>query len=106
MEDYELMGAVKRCLGARIRLMRRQMNMSQTRFGVMVGLGRSSISAIERGLRSVTIENLVRISAGLDMTLSELFDGVDESIQDHRQYMPQMSYWALERASSEAEVRG
>ena len=106
MEDYELMGAVKWHLGTRIHLMRRQMNMSQTRFGVMVGLGRSSISAIERGSRSVTIENLVRISAGLDMTLSELFEGVDECIQDHHRYMPQMSYWALDRASREAEARG
>lgn len=63
-------------LGCRIRQLRTDACLSQEAFAGLCGLDRTYISGIERGCRNVSIRNLELISQALDISLSELFQGV------------------------------
>lgn len=75
MDDTAEKAMVK--LGQRIRALRERQSLSQRTFCLMIGMDRSYLIAVERGRRNVSIKNLVRISAGLGVTLSELVEGID-----------------------------
>ncbi len=64
-------------MGRRILMLREQQGLSQQFFSVMVGMDRSYLIDIEQGKRNVSLSYLLRIAQGLDVTLSELFEGVD-----------------------------
>jgi len=64
-------------LGERIRFLRKDKNMSQERLGELAGLHTNYIGSIERGEKNVTIESLVKVTRGLDITLDELFRYVE-----------------------------
>lgn len=64
-------------LGKRICALRERQSLSQRTFCLMIGMDRSYLIAVEHGRRNVSIKNLIRISAGLGVTLSELVEGVD-----------------------------
>ncbi len=70
-------GAIRRRMGRRILMLREQQGLSQQFFSVMVGMDRSYLIDIEQGKRNVSLSYLLRIAQGLDVTLSELFEGVD-----------------------------
>ncbi len=42
----------------------------------MCGLDRTYISSIERGQRNVSLKNIAAIARALDISLSELFEGI------------------------------
>ncbi len=50
--------------------------MSQEALGHLVGLHPTYISSIERGLRNVSLVNIVRIAAGLGVDPGELVKGM------------------------------
>ena len=58
-------------------MLREQQGLSQQFFAIMVGMDRSYLIDIERGKRNVSLSYLLRIAQGLDVTLAELFEGVD-----------------------------
>ncbi|YAR64438.1 helix-turn-helix domain-containing protein [Bacillus cytotoxicus] len=60
-------------LGERIRLLRKEQNLSQERLGELSNIHTNHIGAIERGEKNVTIESLAKITNGLGITLEELF---------------------------------
>ena len=59
--------------GRRVRSQRTELGITQNELAA--GLGWSYISQIERGLRNVTLFNIVQIARGLDAHPGELFDG-------------------------------
>jgi transcriptional regulator with XRE-family HTH domain len=61
-------------LGARIRDLRAGKHFSQEAFADRVGLDRSYMSGIERGIRNFSVLNLAKIAKALGVPVSSLFD--------------------------------
>ncbi|MBG0966561.1 MULTISPECIES: helix-turn-helix domain-containing protein [Bacillus] len=66
-------------LGKRIRFLRKEQNLSQERLGELSNIHTNHIGAIERGEKNVTIESLIKLSNGLNITLDELFRKIEHS---------------------------
>lgn len=64
-----------RRLGDRIRSLRKEQGYSQEALADAVGIDRSYMSGIERGVRNVSVLNLVRISRVLRVHVADLFSG-------------------------------
>jgi len=61
-----------RMLGLSVRLARVERAWTQERLGILAGLERTYIGAIERGERNVGICNVVQLAGALGLPLSEL----------------------------------
>jgi transcriptional regulator with XRE-family HTH domain len=61
-------------LGRSIRSIREQKRYSQERFARRAGFERSNYGAIERGEFNVRLDTIVKLAAGLDMTVAALCD--------------------------------
>jgi transcriptional regulator with XRE-family HTH domain len=59
-------------LGHTIRAARKERGYTQESFALAAGLDRSYMGAIERGEVNLTVETLLKITAGLDLLASEL----------------------------------
>jgi XRE family transcriptional regulator, regulator of sulfur utilization len=64
-------------LGERIRIIRKEKGLSQDQLGELADLHTNHIGAIERGEKNVTIESIIKVSKGLNITLEELFRYID-----------------------------
>ena len=64
-------------LGRRIRDLRSQRGLSQERFADLCGVHRTYMGHLERGEKNVSINSIVRVSEALEVTLAELFAGID-----------------------------
>ncbi len=73
---------VRSRVGARIRALRVKQGLSQYKFAEMIGMDRTYLIGVEKGRRNISLDNIAKISAGLDVRLSDLFDGVDIEMQD------------------------
>jgi len=62
--------------GVRVRELRLSKGYSQESFAAKCGLDRTYVGGIERGERNVAIRNIESIAKALDMTLSELTEGL------------------------------
>ena len=67
-------------VGASVRARRVELGISQERLGEIVGLDRTYVSGVERGVRNPTIESLARIAKGLKCKVSTLI----ADAEDHR----------------------
>ena len=65
---------VLRILGNRVRELRKQAGISQETLGLLSGLHRTYIGAIERGERNPSVLSLKKIADALKATLGGLFD--------------------------------
>ena len=61
-------------LGTRIRMLRTEQGLSTRKFAAMVGISKSHLRKIEIAEASPTFDMLERVSAGLDITVSDLVD--------------------------------
>lgn len=66
-------------LGIEIRSRRIQLGISQESLADKCGFDRTYISMLERGKRNPSILNLIRISKGLEISISELTKVIDGS---------------------------
>jgi transcriptional regulator with XRE-family HTH domain len=62
--------------GNRVRELRRQSGFSQEEFAMRCHLDRTYISSLERGHRNVSLKNIAAIAAALNVSLTELFEGI------------------------------
>lgn len=69
--------------GDRVRALRERAGLSTNKFALMVGLSKSFIIQIEHGRRNISLDTIERIAAGLNMTVSELFEGVETHIENN-----------------------
>lgn len=69
--------AVLIALGLNIRKSRIELNLTQEHLAEKSGLDVTYISGIERGLRNPGIKNVARLAKALEMSTSELCEGVD-----------------------------
>ena len=65
---------VRTSLGYRLRALRQQGGLSQARLGQHSGLSGKFIGEVERGVKSISIDSLYRVSVALDVPLRDLVD--------------------------------
>ena len=71
---------VPRRLGDRLRVLREARGLTQEELGEKAGITWHFVSSIERARKGATTETLAKLAAALDVTLSELFVGVDKPL--------------------------
>lgn len=64
--------------GRRVRKLRKELNLSQEEFADICDLDRTYISSLERGHRNVGLRNIEVIAKALDISLSQLFEGLQD----------------------------
>lgn len=62
--------------GLRVRQLRKQRGLSQEKLAPEAELERSYISDIETGRGNVALRNIYALAAALDVSISELFEGL------------------------------
>ena len=67
-------------VGEAIYFCRRQKRMSQEVLSGLADLGRTHLSAIERGERKPTLETLYRISIALNMNMSDIVKEIEKRL--------------------------
>lgn len=67
---------ILRRFGIRVRELRLRAGLSQEAFANVCCLDRTYISGIERGHRNVSLRNIAVVANALDVTLSELMEGL------------------------------
>ena len=77
MLDAEVIGRV-------LQQVREQHGLSQELVSGLAGIGRTHLSAIERGQRKPTLETFFRIAYALDMNPSELMRAVEQELDKTR----------------------
>lgn len=65
-----------RVFGARVRQRRREMALSQEAAAVRCGIHWTQLGKVERGQRSLRLETIVKIAAGLEIEPGELVNGL------------------------------
>jgi transcriptional regulator with XRE-family HTH domain len=65
---------VKKLIGDRIRQLRKQRGLSQEELGDKSDLHYTHIGSIERGEKNWSIETLVKVAKGLNVSINDLFD--------------------------------
>ena len=63
-------------IGNRIRELRVQTGLSQEKFAQKIGMDRTYFASVELGKRNISIVNIEKIANGLEISLSELFNGI------------------------------
>ncbi len=69
-----------KAVGETIAEIRRRKNISQDVLSGLAGIGRTHLSAIERGERKPTLETLYKISLAFDMRMSEIIIEMEKKI--------------------------
>lgn len=72
---------IKKAFGQALRDAREETGLSQERFADAVDLDRTTISLIERGKQSPTVETIWRLCEKLDRTPSELLAEVESLVE-------------------------
>lgn len=66
-------------IGGNIRFARAKRGLHQSQLAAMLGMSPGTISQIERGIRVVTVNEMIPICEALDVDLAFLLDGLDEA---------------------------
>ncbi len=67
---------IKKDFGERVRNLRKQSGLSQEKFALLIDMDRTYFASVESGKRNISLENILKISKGLDISLEELFRGL------------------------------
>ena len=62
--------------GQQVRLLRREAKLSQEQLADHAEIHRTYLSGVERGERNISILNLTRLAKALNVTLSQLVEGL------------------------------
>ena len=65
-------------LGKRIKELRVQTGLSQEKFALKIDMDRTYFASVEAGKRNISIINIKKISDRLGISLSKLFEGMEE----------------------------
>lgn len=72
------MTGVLETLGKRVREKREELGLSQEALADVCSFDRTYVSLIERGKRNISLVNLVRIAIGLNTSVSQLTEGIED----------------------------
>ena len=65
-------------LGERIKQLRAEKGLSQEKFALFIDMDRTYFASVESGKRNISLKNIEKIAKGLDVTISQLFEGIGE----------------------------
>ena len=65
---------IKNYIGQRIRNLRKKMGISQMKLAELAQLDRTYLTSVENGKRNISIINLEKIAAALNVSLKEFFN--------------------------------
>ena len=68
--------SVKESFGNRVRELRNSLGISQEKFALKIDMDRTYFASVESGKRNISIENIFKISKGLEVSMEELFKGL------------------------------
>ena len=68
---------IQKLIGKRIREVRKEKGFSQEELAARADLDRTYMTSVECGRRNISIVNLHKIAKALDVTLEELFRGIE-----------------------------
>ena len=63
-------------LGDRIKELRKETGLSQEKFALKIDMDRTYFATVESGKRNISLQNIEKIANGLNITISELFEGI------------------------------
>lgn len=69
-------------LGEKIKMLRNNKGLSQEKFALLIDMDRTYFATVECGKRNISLQNIEKIAKGLDISLSELFEGIGERDND------------------------
>lgn len=69
-------------LGERIKELRKKTGLSQEKFALKIDMDTTYFATVELGKRNISLQNIEKIAKGLNITISELFDGIGEDCDD------------------------
>jgi len=75
---------LRRDVGARVRLLRRELGISQEELAARADLHRNFVGSIERGERNIGLDSLARLAAALGLSLAEFFSPFTRSMHVRR----------------------
>lgn len=70
--SVETLATRRKQIGARVRALRQRHGFAQAKLGEILGIDQSHVSNIERGVRSVTVEQLTRLSKAFGMPVDQI----------------------------------
>lgn len=85
------MSEIAKAIGQRIRNYRTQLGFSQEKLAELSGCHPTYIGQLERGEKNATLESIEKISSALQITLSTLFEKID-NISESTQNIPLKCY--------------
>lgn len=72
--------AIDASVGVQLKLRRKELKLSQTQLGNILGITYQQIQKYESGANKVSPGRLVHLSKALDVALSYFFEGVEEAV--------------------------
>lgn len=63
--------------GERVKDLRRKRGFSQEKFALKINMDRTYLASVEAGNRNISLKNIEKIANGFGMSISELFEGVE-----------------------------
>lgn len=73
---FPMSDSIKASLGRRIKALRRENGLTQTKLALMINVEQSYLSKLELGSRNPSLSMLSKIADAFGITLSELFSGL------------------------------
>ena len=67
---------IKQDFGKKVQELRKLSGLSQEKFALLIDMDRTYFASVESGKRNISIENIFKISKGLNISLEELFRGL------------------------------
>ena len=69
---------IQKSFGSAIRQLRLETGMSQEKFALHISMDRTYYASVEAGKRNISLNNILKIASGFNLSLSELFSIVDQ----------------------------
>lgn len=70
--------------GERVKDLRKNIGLSQEKFALKINMDRTYLASVEAGNRNISLRNIEKIADGFDMSISELFEGVENEKKQKR----------------------
>ncbi|QHO92607.1 helix-turn-helix domain-containing protein [Streptococcus agalactiae] len=63
--------------GKRIKILRKEIGLSQEKFALKIGMDRTYYASVESGKRNVSLRNIEKIANGFEISISQLFSSLE-----------------------------
>ena len=67
---------IQKAFGKKVQELRKQKGISQEKFALSIDMDRTYLASVEAWKRNIAIKNIKKISDGLDIPLSQLFEDI------------------------------